>query len=171
MAVLLMAWLATACAGAASPTPDVIAAPPAAAPTAHASLATTGSELQSCVERGSGPPSTSGVNAAPPADTMHRGMRIAGAPPGLGQYAADAPWFINGEAITVGGSRYVKSARSNVFGASSVKRFGEYEQHGVAIYIDAGMSGTRHMPPVVYVPVRPGCEFHFYDRVFTANDT
>ncbi|HEY0038089.1 MAG TPA: hypothetical protein VGB66_15430, partial [Longimicrobium sp.] len=177
MAVLLTAWLAMACAGAVPPGPDGIAAPPAPvvqAPTAEASapaLATTVTEFQPCVLQDADPPSANGVNATPPADTMHRRMRVAEAFPASGQYAADAPWFIHGEAITVGGSRYVKSGRSNVFGASSLKRFGQFEQHGVAIYIDAGMSGTRHMPPVVYVPVRPGCEFQFYDRVYTADDT
>ncbi|HEY0150542.1 MAG TPA: hypothetical protein VGB92_01010 [Longimicrobium sp.] len=172
IAVLIVALLATACSGAAPPPPDVVAAhsaPTGAAPTAGASnpaLATTGPDLQPCVERDSDQASTSGVDAAPTADTMYREPS-----PASGKYVADAPWFINGEAITVGGTRYVKSARSKVFGASSVKRFGQYEQHGVPIYMDAGMAGTRHMPPVVYVPVRPGCEFHLYDRVYTANDT
>ena len=170
MAVLLIAWFAMACAGAGPPAPDVTPAPPApivAAPAAEASdqpLATTITEFQPCVMRDFNLPSTNGVYAVVPVDTMYRGKRIAEAFPAPGQYAADAPWFINGEAITIGELRYVKSGQPSVLGANSVMRWRGEEKRGVAIFIDAGHWGTRHPPQVVYVPVRPGCEFQSYNR-------
>jgi hypothetical protein len=72
-------------------------------------------------------------------------------------YAAGAAWFINGEAVTVMGRRYVRYGLPRVLGINEVTRVAEYQ--GVPVFAEAGTAGT---PEVLYVPVRPGCEFQPY---------
>lgn len=71
-------------------------------------------------------------------------------------YAAGAAWYIQGDPITLDRRRYVKFGMPRVLGVNEVARMGEHQ--GVPVFAEAGM--TR--PDVVYVPVRPGCEFQPY---------
>jgi hypothetical protein len=87
-------------------------------------------------------------------DTTMNGQRFA---PSMTGYAAGATWYINTEAITVGGRRYVRYGLPRVLGVNEVTRTGEFQ--GVSVFSEAGATGT---PEVVYVPVRPGCEFQPY---------
>jgi hypothetical protein len=80
-----------------------------------------------------------------------------GGTPSMSGYAAGAPWFINNEAITVMNRRYVRYGLPRVLGVNEVTRGGEYQ--GVPLFVEAGAMGT---PEVLYVPVRPGCEFQPY---------
>jgi hypothetical protein len=75
---------------------------------------------------------------------------------GMG-YAAGATWYINNEPITVGGRRYVRYGLPRVLGVNEVTRSADYQ--GVPVFTEAGAMGT---PEVLYVPVRPGCEFQPY---------
>ena len=72
-------------------------------------------------------------------------------------YAAGATWFINNEPITVMGRRYVRYGLPRVLGVNEVRRMGDFQ--GIPVFAEAGMTGT---PEVLYVPVRPGCEFQPY---------
>jgi hypothetical protein len=71
-------------------------------------------------------------------------------------YAAGAAWYIQGTPIVLGRRRYVKHGMPRVLGVNEVARMGEHQ--GVPVFAETGM--TR--PDVVYVPVRPGCEFQPY---------
>jgi opacity protein-like surface antigen len=71
-------------------------------------------------------------------------------------YAAGATWFIQGDQITVGGRRFVKFGLPRVVGVNELARSGEYQ--GVPVFAETGMA----RPDVVYVAVRPGCEFQPY---------
>ena len=71
-------------------------------------------------------------------------------------YAAGAGWYIQGEPITLDRRRYVKFGLARVLGVDEVARVGEHQ--GVPVFAEAGT--TR--PEVVYVAVRPGCEFQPY---------
>jgi hypothetical protein len=71
-------------------------------------------------------------------------------------YAAGAAWYVEGTPIMLDGRRYVKFGMPRVLGVSEVARMGEYL--GVPVFAEAGV--TR--PEVVYLPVRPGCEFQPY---------
>jgi hypothetical protein len=72
-------------------------------------------------------------------------------------YAAGATWYINNEPIRVNGRRYVRYGLPRVLGVSELMRSAEYQ--GVPVFAEAGAQGT---PEVLYVPVRPGCEFQPY---------
>jgi hypothetical protein len=71
-------------------------------------------------------------------------------------YAAGAAWYIQGDRITVDGRRFVKFGLPRVLGVNDVARAGEYQ--GVPVFAQAGTA----RPDVVYVAIRPGCEFQPY---------
>ena len=71
-------------------------------------------------------------------------------------YASGAAWYIQNENITVQGRRFVKFGSSRVLGVNDVVRAGEYQ--GIPVFAEAGTA----RPDVVYVAVRPGCEFQPY---------
>ncbi len=75
------------------------------------------------------------------------------------QYAAGATWFINNESVEVMDVTYEKFGLPRVISPTDVSRVGEYE--GVGIYAETGVEGA---PEIVYVPVRPGCEFQPYQQ-------
>jgi hypothetical protein len=90
-------------------------------------------------------------------DTMVGGRPFAQAYPATApNYAAGASWFIQGDQITLDGRRFVKYGLPRVLGVNDVRRAGEYQ--GVPVFAEAGMA----RPDVVYVAVRPGCEFQPY---------
>ncbi len=93
-------------------------------------------------------------------DTTMNGQRFA---PNMTGYAAGATWFINTEPVTVMGRRYVKYGLPRVLGVNEVTRVGEFQ--GVSVFAEAGATGT---PEVLYVPVRPGCEFQPYQTEIKA---
>jgi len=90
-------------------------------------------------------------------DTTVAGQPFSSAFPATAGYAAGANWYINNEPITIGGRRFVKFGLPRVVSVTDVTRTGEYQ--GVGVYTDATATGT---PDVVYIPVRPGCEFQPY---------
>ncbi|HYW08390.1 MAG TPA: outer membrane beta-barrel protein [Longimicrobium sp.] len=71
-------------------------------------------------------------------------------------YAAGAPWYLGGEPITALNRRYVKYGLPRVLGVGEVTRVAEYQ--GTPLFAEPGTA----RPDVVYVAVRPGCEFQPY---------
>ena len=51
----------------------------------------------------------------------------------------------------------MKYGLPRVLGVTEVSRVGDFM--GVGVYAEAGATGT---PDVIYIPVRPGCEFQPY---------
>ena len=94
---------------------------------------------------------------APGAETTYS---HAPPPPGLefdyAAYAANKGWYINNEPITFNGRRYVKYGLPRVLGVTEVARAGAYE--GVSVFSKGGSMRAD----VIYIPVRPGCEFQPY---------
>jgi hypothetical protein len=72
-------------------------------------------------------------------------------------YAVSARWFIANEPITFQSRRYVKFRGPRVMGAGDLSRAGEYQ--GVTVFVEAGAPAR---PEVIFLPVRPGCEFQPY---------
>ena len=90
-------------------------------------------------------------------DTTVNGRPFSEAYPATTGYAANQPFYINNEPVMVDGRRYVKYGLPRVLGVNEVTRAGE--TMGVSVFAEAGATGT---PEVVYLPVRPGCEFQPY---------
>ncbi|HEY0022216.1 MAG TPA: outer membrane beta-barrel protein [Longimicrobium sp.] len=90
-------------------------------------------------------------------DTTVAGRPFAQAYPATAaQYAAGAAWYIQNEQITVQGRRYVRFGLPRVLGTGEVARIADHQ--GVPVFAQAGAA----RPEVVYLPVRPGCEFQPY---------
>jgi hypothetical protein len=92
-------------------------------------------------------------------DTTVNGQPFSSAYPATAGYAAGASWFVNSAPVTVGSQRYVKFGLPRVVGVSDVTRMGEYQ--GVGIFAEPGAPA---LPDIVYIPVRPGCEFQPYQK-------
>jgi hypothetical protein len=90
-------------------------------------------------------------------DTTVAGRPFAQAYPATApQYAGGAAWYIQNEQITVLGRRYVRFGLPRVLGTGEVTRIAEHQ--GVPVFAETGAA----RPEVVYLPVRPGCEFQPY---------
>jgi hypothetical protein len=73
------------------------------------------------------------------------------------------PWYVNNEPIVWEGRRYTKYGPPRVLLSDSLRRAGEHQ--GVVFFVEANTTGT---PGVIYVPTRPGCEFHLYQWDLTS---
>jgi hypothetical protein len=77
-------------------------------------------------------------------------------PAGEPAYAADAPWYVANEVITLDGWRYIQYGLPRAFGPGELVRIGTLGR--VAVYAAAGDTAE---PEMLMVPVRPG-EFQRY---------
>jgi len=92
-------------------------------------------------------------------DSTYLDQPFARAFPTDSTYAANAPWYASHERIALPGARYqyVKYGLPRVLPMELLARYGEH--HGVPMFIEVGMPAP---PEVLYIPVRPGCEFQAY---------
>ena len=139
------------------PAPEVVPPPPAVLPPPPAAPETQA--IRVCVVEGTALREVEAMYNPATGDTMVAGQAFATAYPATTGYAAGGTWYINNEAVTINGNRYVKFGLPRVVGVNEVTRTGEFQ--GVGVFTEAGATGT---PDVVYVPVRPGCEFQPYQR-------
>ncbi|MDQ3388476.1 MAG: hypothetical protein M3483_03115 [Gemmatimonadota bacterium] len=92
-------------------------------------------------------------------DTMVAGQRFSAAYPATApNYVAGETYFINNQEITVMDRAYVKYGLPRVIGANELTRVGEYS--GTPVFAQTGATGR---PDVIYLPIRPGCEFQPYN--------
>lgn len=122
----------------------------------HAQPDTT-RELQVCVVQNGTLTQVTAMYDTRTGDTtfIHQGTAVGY--PSAAEYASGVSWYINNEVIAVNGRRYVKYGLPRVLGLNEITRTGVFQD--VAVFAEAGASGVAE---VVYVPVRPGCEFQPY---------
>jgi hypothetical protein len=144
--------------------PPVIAPPPPLPPPPAAQPVTppppppvTTREIRVCVVENGALREVTAVYNTANGDTTVSGRPFAQAYPATSGYAAGSTWFINNEPITVNGRRYVKYGLPRVLGVNEVVRTADYM--GVPVFAEAGATGATE---VLYLPVRPGCEFQPY---------
>ncbi len=97
-------------------------------------------------------------------DTLVDGRQFSEAYPTTAQYAAGADWYVNNEPFKRGRYGYVKYALPRVVRPHEIVRAGEV--HGVIAF--ARPAEPEDPPLVLYVAVRPGCEFQLYQRDLVA---
>ncbi len=76
------------------------------------------------------------------------------------QYAAGQQWFVQDLPITFQDRRYVKFGLPRVVSPDQLTYIGMHE--GVTVWGEAGVDEPGDAPEVIYIPVRPGCEFQPY---------
>ncbi|MDP9349117.1 MAG: hypothetical protein M3P24_08255 [Gemmatimonadota bacterium] len=120
-----------------------------------------GQEIRVCVVQGGALAEVDATYNPSSGDTTVAGGRpfSEAYPATAPDYAAGAAWFINNEPVTFNGQRYVRFGLPRVIGTTEVTRIGEFQ--GTGIYAEAGATGTSD---VIYIPVRPGCEFQPYQK-------
>ena len=72
-------------------------------------------------------------------------------------YAQERPWFINNDSIYYNGQYFKKYGLPRVLVTNEISKQGTYK--GVGIYTEVGLNGIAE---VLYIPVRPRCEFQPY---------
>jgi hypothetical protein len=72
-------------------------------------------------------------------------------------YAAGATWFINNDAVMFNNREFVRYGVPRVISPAELQRVGDYR--GVGLWAQTGATTPYD---VVYVPIRPGCEFQAY---------
>jgi hypothetical protein len=91
-------------------------------------------------------------------DTVIGGQAFSQAHPATApNYAAGANWFIQSDTMAFNQRTWVKFGVTRVIQPPQLQRVGE--QMGTPIFAEAGRTAPYE---VVYVPVRPGCEFQPY---------
>jgi hypothetical protein len=83
--------------------------------------------------------------------------RFAEAYPATTGYAAGATWYVNDQPVRLNNRNYVKFGLTRVIDASQLTKSTDYQ--GVPVFTE---TGAATQPEVIYVPVRPGCEFQPY---------
>jgi len=93
-------------------------------------------------------------------DSTHRGRPFSQAFPTDSTYAANAVWYRRSDPIRVLGKGYVKYGTEIVIGPTDVVPVATFR--GVTVFAEP--SANLRSPDVIYVPVRPGCEFQPYNH-------
>jgi hypothetical protein len=91
-------------------------------------------------------------------DTTVAGKPFVEVYPTEKRYAADARWYIDKSPLTIAGRRWVKYGLPRVIGSNELTHAANHE--GVTVFVEAGVALDR--VEVIYLPVRPGCEFQPY---------
>ncbi|MBB4636562.1 hypothetical protein [Longimicrobium terrae] len=91
-------------------------------------------------------------------DSTYNGQSFGQVFPVSGEYAAATQWYVDNEVVLWMSTRYVKYGRPRELGPTDVTRVGEFR--GVSVFVETGVTGR---PYVIYLPVRPTCEFHPYE--------
>jgi hypothetical protein len=93
-------------------------------------------------------------------DTTYQGRPFSAAFPTDRTYALNAAWYRDNMPIALAGTRYIKYGLPRILWMTDVVPILAFQ--GVTVFAEPTADARR--PEVVYVPVRPGCEFQPYQR-------
>jgi hypothetical protein len=91
-------------------------------------------------------------------DTTYQGRPFAQAFPTDSTYALNAPWYRSYAPVPFAEGRYIKYGLPRVLGTTDVVPFGKIGP----VTVFAEPTANRRQPIVIYISVRPGCEFQPY---------
>ena len=139
------------------PPPPPPAAPMAPPPPPPPPPATR--DLSVCVVTGTGLQTVTATFNPANNDTTAMGQRFSTRyPASAPTYAAGATWFVNTDAIRLNNSEFVKfGVPRMITSTTQLQRVGEFQ--GTSVFAETGASAPYQ---VLYVPLRPGCEFQPY---------
>jgi hypothetical protein len=137
------------------PVPLDTAPPPAVAAPAPESR-----EIRICVVEGGALREVAARVGAGERDTTAADGRPFAQAYGAGpEYAAARRWYLEGAPVVLGGRAYVKAGLPRVVAPADLAPAGRFD--GVPLFAPSGAGETADL---LYVPVRPGCEFQPYQR-------
>jgi hypothetical protein len=90
-------------------------------------------------------------------DSLYQGRRFREVFPVNAQYAANAQWYMDNSAVSFDGRWFSKYGQPRPLAIHELTRIGEYR--GVGVYSERAQIEA---PAVIYLPLRPGCEFQPY---------
>ena len=93
-------------------------------------------------------------------DSVYQGRRFHDAFPVDSSFAASARWYHDYEPIVFNGRRYIIYGLPRALPPGDVVARGEYR--GVTVFTEP--MASRPSPEVLYLPVRPTCEFQPYEQ-------
>lgn len=156
-AVLLL-LAAVACGSGAAPPPARAPLPPVPALPPLADVLWRDAEV--CVADEQGARDVPARHNMVTGDLLVDGRPFAEAYPTTARYAAGAEWYVNNEPFRRGRYGYVKYGLPRVVRPHEMVRAGE--QHGVLTFTEP--AEPEDPPLVLYMAVRPWCEFQAYQR-------
>lgn len=114
--------------------------------------------IQVCVVRNGAVQNISATFAPATNDTTVNGIPFAQAHPATApNYAAGVNWFIQSSDMSFADREWVKYGVSRVVQPTQLQPAGEFQ--GTPVFAEAGATAPFE---IVYIPVRPGCEFQPY---------
>lgn len=114
-------------------------------------------ELSVCVLEGNRLRAVQTVYDPATGDTLYGGRPFRAAFPDAVGYAGNKRWYVDNEPILWESRRYEKIGPPRVLSPDRVRVAGQHG--GVVLFAEAHTAGT---PDIIYVPTKPGCEFHQY---------
>lgn len=93
-------------------------------------------------------------------DSTYHGQPFSEAFPVTASFARNAEWHVNNEPITYRGRRYVKYGLPRVLAPGDVVRDGDVR--GVPAFVEPPAPRIG-VTDVIYLPVKPTCEFQPYE--------
>lgn len=116
-------------------------------------------ELSVCVVQGTRLTEVRAMMNPATGDTMIDNRPFAAAHPASSPtYASGATWYVNDDVVTLGGQEYVRFGVARVVTPpSQLTSVGEFQ--GTPLFAQTGAAAPQD---VLYVPLRPGCEFQPY---------
>lgn len=163
--VVLVALVVAAC----TRRPDPPVHPPRtepAPPQAQAEPPGSGQPVALCILRDGNVATIEGTYRPERGDTVIGGRPWRQAlPAAFPPYAEGVDWYVKGEMVVSPGRELPleRYGLTRVFAPADVKRLGEYR--GLPLFVDAAYEGG--IAEVVYLFVRPGCEFQPYQQAYT----
>lgn len=159
---LLLPALFCACATRTPPPPPPAETIPV---TARTEGAAEGQPVEVCILRGGEIAMVPATYRPALGDTVVDGVPWRQAyPAAYPPYAAGAPWYVAHEMMPIPDRPALeKYGTTRVLAPAELKRYGEYR--GLPLFVEAGFNGD--VVEVVYVFVRPGCEFQPYQQAYT----
>jgi hypothetical protein len=154
--------LVVACTRGAPPAPPAPVPPPvspvAPLPAPNPSTSTANPDLLFCVVRNGRLEQVVVHVLSFRGDTVtNTGVPVSRVYPSDSTYALNAGWYTTSQAISVMGVSYVKYGLPRILATTDVVPVAAYR--GVTVFAEPG---DDPRPGVIYVPVRPGCEFQPY---------
>jgi hypothetical protein len=137
-----------------------------APPQAQAEPARSGQPVALCILRDGNVATIEGTYRPELGDTVIGGRPWREALPAASPpYAEGVDWYVKGDMVVSPGRELPleRYGLTRILGPAEVKRFGEYR--GLPLFVEALHEGP--IADVVYLFVRPGCEFQPYQQAYT----